>query len=63
LRFATNPENGTVTYTYDNAHRALTRTDALSQQTQYVYDSYGRLTNVKHGHLAGGVTDLADGRA
>ena len=26
---ATNPENGTVTYTYDNAHHVLTRTDAL----------------------------------
>jgi len=45
---ATNPENGTVTYTYDNAHHVTNRTDALGQQTQYTYDSYGRLTEVQY---------------
>jgi RHS repeat-associated protein len=45
---ATNPENGTVTYTYDNAHHVTSRTDALGQQTQYTYDSYGRLTEVQY---------------
>jgi YD repeat-containing protein len=49
----TNPENGTVTYTYDNAHRVLTRTDALSQQTQYTYDAYGRISQVSHGTISG----------
>jgi len=41
---ATNPENGTVTYTYDQAHHVLTRTDAKGQRANYSYDSYGRLT-------------------
>jgi YD repeat-containing protein len=41
---ATNPENGTVTYTYDASHHVTSRTDALGSQTQYTYDSYGRLS-------------------
>jgi len=45
---ATNPENGTVTYTYDGAHHVLTRTDAKGQGTGYSYDAYGRLTAVAH---------------
>jgi len=45
---ATNPENGTTTYTYDNAHHVLTRTDAKGQQTRYAYDSYGRMTSTQH---------------
>jgi uncharacterized protein RhaS with RHS repeats len=43
LASATNPENGVVSYTYNAAHQVLTRTDAKNQQTQYVYDIYGRL--------------------
>jgi RHS repeat-associated protein len=46
LTSATNPENGTVTYTYDNAHHMLTKTDAKQQQVHYNYDQYGRLTDV-----------------
>jgi YD repeat-containing protein len=38
---STNPENGTVTYTYDASHRVLTRTDAKNQQTQYTYNTLG----------------------
>ena len=45
---ATNPENGTVTYTYDGAHRVLSRTDAKGQKTVYSYDNYGRKTMVQH---------------
>ena len=41
---ATNPENGSVFYTYDGAHHVLSKTDAIGQQTQYSYDAYGRLT-------------------
>ena len=41
---ATNPENGTVTYTYDAVHHVTSRTDAKGQVTQYNYDSYGRVT-------------------
>ena len=54
LLTAGNPENGTVTYTYDNMHRVLTRTDAKSQQTQYIYDTYSRVTGVRHGAISGG---------
>ena len=45
---ATNPENGTVRYTYDGAHRVTSRTDAGGQRTEYDYDTYGRLTQVRH---------------
>lgn len=48
LASSTNPENGTVTYTYDGNHHALTSNDAKGQQTQYSYDSYERLTGVIH---------------
>jgi len=46
LTSATNPENGSVSYTYNAAHQVTTRTDAKNQVTQYTYDSYGRLTGV-----------------
>lgn len=52
---ATNPENGTVAYTYDASHKVLTRTDAKNQQTQYTYDQYGRVTQVLHGVVSNGV--------
>ncbi|HLI85405.1 MAG TPA: hypothetical protein VKV17_15930 [Bryobacteraceae bacterium] len=48
LLSATNPENGTTSYTYDPAGRVLTRIDAKSQVTSYAYDTYGRLTSVEH---------------
>jgi YD repeat-containing protein len=44
----TNPENGTVTYTYDATHHVTSRTDAKGQQTQYTYDGYGRVTEVQY---------------
>ena len=56
LTSTTNPENGTVAYTYDSAHHVLTRLDAKGQQTNYTYDIYGRLTLVKH--LVSGTEDL-----
>ena len=45
---ATNPEDGTVTYTYDGGHHVTNRTDAGGNQTQYHYDDYGRLTQVQY---------------
>jgi RHS repeat-associated protein len=51
---ATNPENGTVAYTYDGAHHVLTKTDARGQQIHYSYDTYGRLTDVDHYALVNG---------
>src|SRR5258707_14813883 len=45
---ATNPENGTVHYAYDGAHRLVKRTDAKGWETRYSYDGYGRMTQVQH---------------
>jgi YD repeat-containing protein len=54
---ATNPENGTVNYTYDLSHHVLSRTDAVGSQTLYTYDSYGRLSEVQY-CLGGTFEDL-----
>jgi YD repeat-containing protein len=48
LLSATNPENGTVSYTYNSYNKIATKTDAKGQQTQYTYDGYLRLTQVRH---------------
>ena len=48
LQSATNPENGTVSYTYNSYQKVATKTDAKGQQTQYTYDTYARLTQVRH---------------
>jgi RHS repeat-associated protein len=55
LTSTTNPENGTVTYTYDGAHHVTQRSDAKGQQTNYTYDINGRLTLTQH--LVGGTVD------
>ncbi len=49
LLSATNPENGTVTYTYDTNKRLATKTDAKGQAFNYTYDSYNRLTQISVG--------------
>lgn len=44
---ATNPENGTVTYTYDDAKGLLTqKLDAKGNKVTYVYDSLKRPTEI-----------------
>ncbi len=50
LRSATNPENGTVSYTYNTSgnQKIASKLDAKGQQTQYSYDSYARLSQVRH---------------
>ena len=45
LLSASNPENGTVTYTYSN-NLLATKTDAKGQQFTYQYDTYNRLKSV-----------------
>ena len=45
---STNPENGTVSYTYDGNHHVTQRTDAKGQKTNYTYDAYERLTQTQH---------------
>jgi YD repeat-containing protein len=47
LMSATNPENGTVSYTYGSNGKVATRTDAKGQATKYTYDSYARLSKVQ----------------
>jgi RHS repeat-associated protein len=49
LLSATNPENGTVTYTYNTDKTLATKTDALNQQFSYSYDSYKRVTQINLG--------------
>ena len=46
LQSATNPENGTVTYTYNANNLLASKTDAKSQNLTYQYDSYNRLSSV-----------------
>ena len=48
LLSATNPENGTVTYNYGTNQKIASKTDAKGQQTQYTYDTYQRLIQVRH---------------
>jgi YD repeat-containing protein len=44
---ATNPENGTVTYTYTANGKLASKTDAKGQQIVYTYDTYLRLTQIQ----------------
>jgi RHS repeat-associated protein len=43
----TNPENGTVTFTYNSYNKVATKTDAKGQAVVYTYDSIARLTQVQ----------------
>jgi YD repeat-containing protein len=47
LMSAANPENGTVSYTYNADGTLATKVDARNQKVEYVYDSYQRVTQVK----------------
>ena len=47
LLTATNPENGTVTYTYNSYNKVATKTDAKGQAVVYTYDSIARLIEVQ----------------
>ncbi len=49
LLSATNPENGTVIYTYNSDHTLATKTDAKGQVFTFSYDGYKRLTTVSVG--------------
>jgi YD repeat-containing protein len=59
LLSVTNPENGTVTYAYTWFGKVATRTDARNVQTQYGYDDYQRLTQVRHYPVSGGSEDTS----
>ncbi len=55
LTSATNPESGTVSYTYDNNSNLLTRTDARSITTTIAYDALNRPTSKTYQN-DGGIT-------
>jgi YD repeat-containing protein len=57
LTSATNPENGTVSYTYNADGTLAQKTDAKNQQIQYTYDTYGRVTE-KRDYASPGSEDL-----
>ena len=46
LLSAINPENGTVTYTYNSNGLVASKTDAKGQAFTYSYDSYNRLYQI-----------------
>ena len=48
MLIATNPENGTVTYSYNADGTMASKTDAKGQTLLYLRDSYGRVTQVQH---------------
>ena len=48
LTSATNPENGTVSYTYNSDNTLQYKTDAKGQQTVYTYDSLKRVTMMQY---------------
>jgi RHS repeat-associated protein len=47
LTSATNPENGTVSYSYNANNKIATKTDAKGQAVAYTYDGLNRLTQVQ----------------
>lgn len=49
LLSTTNPENGTVTYTYNTDHTMHTKTDAKGQVFTYSYDTYKRVSQISVG--------------
>ncbi len=59
LLSATNPENGTVNYTYNSDSTLATKTDAKGQQVQYSYDSYKRVNQIRRYPVTGGAEDPA----
>ena len=58
LTSATNPENGTVSYTYNAGTNTLhSKTDAIGQSTVYSYASQKRVTEIQR-YFANGTEDL-----
>ncbi len=49
LQSATNPENGTVSYTYNPDNTLATKTDARGQIVSYTYDLFQRVTGITRG--------------
>ena len=60
LTSATQPETGTVSFTYNADGTLAAKTDAKSNQTQYTYDSYGELTQVARGSWNAGTSTFTE---
>ena len=60
MRFETHPENGTVTYAYDDAGRLLTKTDARGIVTTTGYDNIDRPSTVTFSDSTPGITYTYD---
>ena len=58
LQSATNPETGTVTYTYNSNNLLASKTDAKGQNFTYQYDSYNRRTSITWTNAPGGAQVL-----
>ena len=63
LRIASNPENGIITYTYDDNGNLLTRTDARAVTINYGYDALNRNTTVDYSNttIVPDITRMYDG--
>src|SRR4026208_837580 len=57
LLSATNPENGTVSFTYNSDKTLATKTDAKNPQGHYSHDSYKRVTQIRRGTYNGAFTE------
>ena len=57
LRWANNPESGTVTYTYDSSNRLSKVTDAKNQQKVMTYDCLSRVIQVQRFYNSGGYVE------
>ncbi len=55
LTSVTQPESGTVTYTYNSDGTLATRTDAKSQRAVYTYDAYQELQQISRGTGSNGI--------
>jgi YD repeat-containing protein len=62
LTSATNPENGTVSYTYNGDGTLLSKTDAIGNKQTSAYDTYQRLSAI-HRFPGGTTEDPANSRA
>ena len=59
LSTATNPENGTLSYTYNTNGTLLRKTDAKGQKAEYTYDDNQRVTEIKR-FFANGTEDVCE---
>ena len=57
LMSATNPENGTVTYVYNNDGTVQSKTDAKGVRAEFTYDSYARVAQTRRLTAANSVED------